>query len=98
MSSAQALWLAVLQGFSELFPISSIGHTVLIPSLIGWNIDQRAPTFLPFLVTLHIGTAGALVLFFWRDWRAIAAAWLRSVLRGKLSTDPDEHLAWMLVF
>src|SRR5581483_6176203 len=98
MSSAQALWLAVLQGVSELFPISSIGHTVLIPSLIGWNVDQQGPTFLPFLVMLHIGTATALLAFFWRDWLAIIAAWLRSVLRGKLSADPDEHLAWMLIF
>ena len=98
MSSAQALWLAVLQGFSELFPISSIGHTVLVPSLLGWNIDQTAPTFLPFLVMLHIGTAAALFVFFWRDWLALIGAWLRSVARGKLSPDPDEQLAWMLVF
>jgi undecaprenyl-diphosphatase len=98
MSSVQALWLAVLQGFSELFPISSIGHTVLIPSLLGWSVDQRSPTFLPFLVMLHIGTAVALVVFFWRDWLALIGAWLRSVARGRLSADADEHLAWMLVF
>jgi undecaprenyl-diphosphatase len=97
MSLAQALWLAVLQGISELFPISSIGHTVLVPRLIGWDLDQTSPTFLPFLVMLHLGTAGALLLFFWRDWLAIIAAWLRSVVRGKLTGDPDEHLAWMLV-
>ncbi len=97
MSAFQALCLAVLQGFSELFPISSIGHTVLIPKLVGWNVDQQAPTFLPFLVMLHLGTAGALLLFFWRDWLAIVAALVRSVLRGKLSGDPDEHLGWMLV-
>src|SRR5947209_4963351 len=97
MSSAQALWLALLQGISELFPISSIGHTVLLPTLLGWHIDQRSPTFLPFLVTLHLGTAGALLIFFWRDWLALIAAWLRSVVRVKRSGDPDEHLAWMLV-
>jgi len=98
MSVVQALWLAVLQGFSELFPISSIGHTVLVPKLLGWNIDQQSRTFLPFLVTLHLGTAAALLLFFWRDWRALVSALLRSVMRGKLTSDPDEHLAWMVVF
>jgi undecaprenyl-diphosphatase len=98
MSLAQALWLAVLQGVSELFPISSIGHTVLVPRLVGWNVDQQGPTFLPFLVTLHLGTAAALLIFFWRDWLALVAAWLRSVARGKFTTDPDEHLAWMLLF
>ena len=97
MSVVQALWLAVLQGFSELFPISSIGHTVLVPKLLGWNIDQRSRTFLPFLVTLHLGTAAALLLFFWRDWLALIGALLASVARGKLSGEPNEHLAWMLV-
>jgi len=97
MSFAQALWLALLQGFSELFPISSIGHTVLVPALAGWHIDQQGPTFLPFLVMLHLGTAAALVLFFWRDWLALISALLGSIARGKLTADPDEHLAWMLV-
>lgn len=97
MSLAQALWLAALQGFSELFPISSIGHTVLVPALVGWNVDQQAATFLPFLVMLHIGTATALLIFFWQDWKALIGALLQSVLRGKLSGSPDEHLAWMLV-
>jgi undecaprenyl-diphosphatase len=98
MSVVQALWLAVLQGFSELFPISSIGHAVLVPKLVGWNVDQQSPTFLPFLVMLHLGTAAALLLFFWRDWLALIGALLRSVVRGKLSNDADEHLAWMVVF
>lgn len=97
MSVVQALWLAVLQGFSELFPISSIGHTVLVPKLLGWNIDQQSRTFLPFLVTLHLGTAAALLLFFWRDWLALIGALLASVARGKLSGEPNEHVAWMLV-
>lgn len=97
MSPFQALWLAVLQGVSELFPISSIGHTVLIPRLIGWDLDQQSPTFLPFLVMLHLGTAAALLTFFWRDWLAIVAALVRSVIRGKVAANPEEHLAWMLV-
>src|SRR5581483_141395 len=75
-----------------------IGHTVLIPRLIGWDLDQQSPTFLPFLVALHLGTASALLCFFWRDWLAIVVALIRSVARGKLSTDPDERLGWLLVF
>ncbi|MGH2364600.1 MAG: undecaprenyl-diphosphate phosphatase [Chloroflexota bacterium] len=99
MSAVQALWLAVLQGFSELFPVSSLGHTVIVPSLVGWsNINQASPTFLPFLVMLHLGTATALLIFFWRDWLAIVTAFVRSAVAGRLSSDANEHLAWMLVF
>ncbi|MHB8620099.1 MAG: undecaprenyl-diphosphate phosphatase [Chloroflexota bacterium] len=97
MSIVQVLVLAVLQGFSELFPVSSLGHSVILPRLLGWHIDQHGPTFLPFLVVLHLGTAGALLVFFWRDWLAIVLAFFRSAIRGKLSGDPKEHLAWMLV-
>jgi undecaprenyl-diphosphatase len=73
MSVLQALALAVLQGIAELFPISSLGHAVIVPPLLGWSsIDQHAPEFLPFVVVLHVGTAVALLLYFWRDWAAIA--------------------------
>jgi undecaprenyl-diphosphatase len=68
MTPGQAALLAVLQGITELFPVSSVAHGVLVPYLLGWGIDQRAPTFLPFLVALHLGTALALLLSFWRDW------------------------------
>ena len=99
MSVVQALWLAVLQGFSELFPVSSLGHSVIVPSLVGWsNINQASPTFLPFLVMLHLGTAAALLIFFWRDWLAIITAFVRSAVAGRLTGDTNEHLAWMLVF
>jgi undecaprenyl-diphosphatase len=64
----QAIVLAVVQGVTELFPVSSLGHAVVLPHLFGWNIDQNAPTFLPFLVLLHVGTALALLAYFWRDW------------------------------
>src|SRR5438874_8662407 len=64
----QAIVLAVIQGVTELFPVSSLGHAVILPHLFGWTIDQRAPTFLPFLVLLHVGTALALLVYFWRDW------------------------------
>jgi undecaprenyl-diphosphatase len=67
----QAIVLAILQGVTELFPVSSLGHAVVIPQLIGWNINRNAPTYLPFLVMLHLGTALALVAFFWEDWWAL---------------------------
>ncbi len=67
----QALFLAVTQGTSELFPVSSLGHAVVLPYLLGWNVDREAPSFLPFLVSLHLGTAIALALYFWRDWLAL---------------------------
>ena len=68
MSTLQAIIIAVLQGGTELFPVSSLGHAVLLPALLNWNIDQRSPEFLPFLVMLHLGTATALLVYFWRDW------------------------------
>ena len=72
MTTLQALLLAVLQGASELFPVSSLGHAVVVPALLGWNIDENGPAFLPFLVMLHVGTAVALLGYFWRDWLALA--------------------------
>lgn len=72
MSVLLALFIAVLQGVTELFPVSSLGHAVILPAVLGLGIDQRAPEFLPFLVVLHLGTAAALLLYFWRDWLEIA--------------------------
>ncbi len=98
MTFAQALLLALLQGVSELFPVSSLGHTILVPALLHWNnIDRADPTFLAFVVVLHLGTAIALVLFYWRDWVALVGAVIRSVIRGKLSNDRDERIGWLLV-
>ncbi len=68
MSALQAIVIAILQGATELFPVSSLGHAVVLPALLHWPLDQHAPEFLPFLVMLHLGTATALLLFFWRDW------------------------------
>src|SRR5690348_11225837 len=68
MDAFYAYALAVLQGVTELFPISSLGHTVILPPRLGWPIDQKSPAFLPFIVVLHVGTALALLLYFWRDW------------------------------
>ena len=71
MNALNAIALAILQGISELFPISSLGHAVIVPSLLGWSIDQHSPQFLPFVVVLHVGTAVALLLYFWREWLQI---------------------------
>jgi undecaprenyl-diphosphatase len=70
LTSLQAIVMAILQGVTELFPISSLGHAVILPRLLHWSIDQKAPDFLPYLVVMHLGTAIALIAFFWRDWWA----------------------------
>ncbi len=74
MSGLQALVIAILQGLTELFPVSSLGHAVILPRLLNWPLDQNDPSFLPFLVVLHLGTAAALLLYFWRDWVNILLA------------------------
>jgi undecaprenyl-diphosphatase len=71
MDIIQALVIAILQGATELFPVSSLGHAVVLPALLHWGIDQHSPEFLPFLVMLHLGTATALLAYFWQDWWAI---------------------------
>ncbi len=71
MTAIEAMLIAVLQGATELFPVSSLGHAVVLPALFHTSIDQHSPDFLPFLVTLHLGTALALLLYFWRDWWAL---------------------------
>ncbi|HEX4261620.1 MAG TPA: undecaprenyl-diphosphate phosphatase [Acetobacteraceae bacterium] len=71
MTTLQAIVIALVQGATELFPVSSLGHAVVLPAVLRWRIDQQAPAFLPFLVMLHLGTATALLLYFWRDWWAL---------------------------
>jgi undecaprenyl-diphosphatase len=89
--------LAVLQGASELFPISSLGHTVLVPALLHWKVDRSDPTFLAFVVALHLGTAIALIFFYRAEWVKIVTALVRSVARGQLSDDIEERTGWLLV-
>jgi undecaprenyl-diphosphatase len=94
----QALVLALLQGVSELFPVSSLGHTILVPAVLGWhNVDRSSQSFLAFVVVLHLGTALALVAFYRAQWYAIVRALIASVVRGRLSDDRDERLGWRLV-
>jgi undecaprenyl-diphosphatase len=76
MTALQAILTAILQGVTELFPVSSLGHAVVLPRLVGWHIDQQGDSYLPFLVVLHIGTATALLAYFWRDWLALATSFV----------------------
>src|ERR1700736_968186 len=97
MSLFQALVLALLQGVTELFPVSSLGHIVILPRLLGWNINQADPTFLAFVVLLHVGTAVALAIYFWRDWVAIVRAVVRSAIDGRMHGTAEEKLGWRLI-
>ena len=97
MTFAQAMILAVLQGVSELFPISSLGHTVLIPPLLHWHVDESDESFLAFVVVLHLGTALALLAFYRKEWVRIVRAFVASIVRGRFTGERDEKLAWLLV-
>jgi undecaprenyl-diphosphatase len=93
----QAFWLALLQGATEVLPVSSLGHGVILPTLLGWDVNQNSPTFLPFFVVLHLGTATALFVYFWREWVGVITGFFRSLRRRTLRDDPEGRLAWLLV-
>lgn len=77
MTTLQVIIYAIVQGITELFPVSSVGHGVILPYLAGWANISGSSQFLPLLVMLHLGTALALLLFFWRDWvDLISSLWL----------------------
>ena len=97
LTLAQVIVLSLLQGVAELFPISSLGHTVILPALLRWNIDQHAPAYLAFVVLLHVGTAAALLIFYWRDWLHLLQVLFASLARGKFSDDPDERFIWLVI-
>jgi undecaprenyl-diphosphatase len=102
MSYIQAIVIGLLQGVTELFPISSLGHSVLIPALLGWNSLVKGQSadesfYLAFLVGLHVATAIALLIFFWKDWERIARGFLRSVRHRRVDDDPDARFAWLLI-
>lgn len=94
MTGWQAIVLAIVQGVTELFPISSLGHAVILPALLGWKIDENAEGFLPFLAVMHLGTAIALLGYFWRDWFSFAGSVLR--FRDPAAAD-DRRLFWRVV-
>jgi undecaprenyl-diphosphatase len=101
LSFLQSIILGILQGVSELFPISSLGHTVLFPSIFGWDDVVKAQSnpessWLAFIVMLHVGSAVALLLYFWRDWIEIIKAWLQTLVKRRVETS-TERLAWLIV-
>jgi undecaprenyl-diphosphatase len=101
VSTFQAIVLGVLQGVSELFPISSLGHTVLFPHLFGWNNivswqSQTESPWLAFVVMLHVGSAIGLLAYFWRDWVEIVTAFFATLRKRRIET-PTERLAWLII-
>jgi undecaprenyl-diphosphatase len=101
ISTFQAVVLGVLQGVSELFPISSLGHTVLFPHLFGWsNIvrwqSQSESPWLAFIVMLHVGSAVGLLIYFWRDWVRIVRAFFATLKKRRIETS-SERLAWLII-
>ena len=101
ISSLQAIILGVLQGATELFPVSSLGHTVLFPTLFRWhNIvawqSQPESPWLAFVVMLHVGSAIGLLIYFWRDWIAIIGAFFATLGKRRIET-PTERLAWLII-
>src|ERR687885_478170 len=97
MTYLHSIIISILQGISELFPVSSLGHAVLLPKLLHWGINEKGETWLAFLVALHIGTAVALLIYFRDEWIGVVTAFVRSVKTGKMSNDHDERLAWMVI-
>jgi undecaprenyl-diphosphatase len=107
VTTFQAIVLGVLQGVTELFPVSSLGHTVLFPHLFGWNNivswqSQPESPWLAFVVMLHVGSAIGLLIYFWRDWIAIIRAFFVSLariirLRRWAIESSTERLAWLIV-
>jgi undecaprenyl-diphosphatase len=101
ITTFQAVVLGLLQGVTELFPVSSLGHTVLFPTLFGWDNVVRAQSrpesfWLAFVVMLHVGSALALLIYFWRDWIDIITAFFRTLPKRRIDT-PTERLAWLIV-
>jgi len=89
MDPIKVILLALLQGVAELFPVSSLGHTVIIPGILGWGDLLRSKNFLPLVVSLHLGTAIALLTFFWRDWVKLITSGVKVVIAGRLTPDVD---------
>src|SRR6185369_10037218 len=95
----EAIVVGLVQGVTELFPVSSLGHSVLLPALLGgrWrqDLDVSAPEspYLAFIVGLHVATAVALVIYFWRDWLRIIGGLITSIAHRSVHT-ADQRLAW----
>ncbi|MCO6003845.1 undecaprenyl-diphosphate phosphatase [Actinoallomurus purpureus] len=102
LTYTEAIVVGLFQGVAELFPVSSLGHSVLIPALVGgrWARDLNVSTpespYLAFIVGLHVATAIALLAFFWRDWIRIIGGFLTSLRDRRIET-PDQRLAWLII-
>ena len=102
LTYAEAMVVGLIQGVTELFPVSSLGHNVLIPALIGgsWaqdlNVSKSESPYLAFIVGLHVATALAMIIYFWRDWLRIIGGFFTSLRDRQIST-PDQRLAWMII-
>ncbi|MFD8703717.1 undecaprenyl-diphosphate phosphatase [Kitasatospora sp. NPDC059648] len=98
----EAIGVGLLQGVTELFPVSSLGHSILLPAVIGGKIQRDldmtadGSSYLAALVALHLATALALVVFFWRDWVRVVSGLLGSIRHRRVQTR-DEKLAWLLI-
>jgi undecaprenyl-diphosphatase len=98
ISYGQAVVLGLLQGVTELFPISSLGHSVILPGLVGWTMDQNGNYFLTFLVATHFATALVLFFFYYKDWVRIISGVLRSLREREIKdADADAKLGWLLI-
>jgi undecaprenyl-diphosphatase len=97
ISFIQASSLGLLQGLTELFPISSLGHSVILPPLLHWQLNEKDPFFLTFLVGTHVATALVLFLFFLADWRRLIAGFFRSLKNRTLAGDNDAKLIWLII-
>jgi undecaprenyl-diphosphatase len=103
MTFLQSIIIGAFQGITELFPVSSLGHSVILPPLLGWHINQADPIFLTFLVATHTATALVLFFFFWDDWmKILRGMWLSLRARTIDASDtnaggPYAKLGWMLV-
>ena len=101
ITTFQAIVLGFLQGVTELFPVSSLGHTVIFPNLFGWsNIvswqSQPESPWLAFVVMLHVGSAIGLLIYFWKDWVAIIRGFFATLGKRRIET-PTERLAWLII-
>jgi undecaprenyl-diphosphatase len=102
LTFAEAMVVGLVQGVTELFPVSSLGHNVLIPAWIGgsWardlNVSAPESPYLAFIVGMHVATAIAMIVYFWRDWVRIIGGFLTSLRDRRIQT-PDQRLAWMII-
>lgn len=96
MRTLEIILLGLVQGATELFPVSSLGHAVLVPSIFRWSIQESDPTFLPYLVLLHLGTAAALLWLYRGEWVRLVRSFARAAIRGRI-VSTDERLSFLIV-